>query len=323
MKKELYLNLCRSAFQIGLMSYELDNKKKILIPNFICTEIISALNELSISYEFYCLKDNLQPDWEKLNSLDVTFFSSILMVHYFGFPQEIDKFIKYSEQKNLFLIEDNAHGYGGKYRSKKLGTFGSFGISSPRKILNMRYGGILHLNTLPTKKIELKYSKVEKIFASAHYFGEQLKPIKTLIKKNFKKRPLYENPFGFIESKKNIYSLDNFSLLKLKQANLENIIKIRREIFNCWRVYSISKKLVPVFNSIDQDIVPWCFPVYTSSKKERLDLIRWGWENNFNIFTWPSLPKEVIDEEGDAYERWERLICFSTDLSNFHVKNYI
>ena len=65
------------------------------------------------------------------------------MVHYFGQPQNIEKFTDFCRQYSLLLLEDNAHGHGGKYQDNYLGTFGKIGFSSPRKNLNLNYGGIL------------------------------------------------------------------------------------------------------------------------------------------------------------------------------------
>ena len=323
MKSKIYLNLCRSAFQIGLRVYNLDFKKKILVPSFICTEIITTLDELTIPYEFYEIKDDLQPNWKSLDAIDTKSFSSILMIHYFGFPQEIEKFIKYAGQKKLFLIEDNAHGFGGQYKSRELGTFGDFGISSPRKILNIKYGGILYQNTTPSKNIELEFSKKEQILSFINYTVEKFKPIKMKIRKSLKKRPQYEDPFAFKETIQKVYNLDKISLYILNHADIEKVKRVRREIFNYWKIFSFSKDLVPIYDSIEDDIIPWGFPAYVSSNKQRLELIKWGWQNNFNIFTWPSLPIRIVNEGKDAFIRWEKLICFSTDSSNKHIKKYI
>ena len=58
-----------------------------------------------------------------------------MMVHYFGQPQQIELFKSFCIDHNLFLIEDNAHGFGGKYNGKDLGTFGDIGISFQENFL--------------------------------------------------------------------------------------------------------------------------------------------------------------------------------------------
>ena len=38
---------------------------------------------------------------------------AIMMVHYFGQPQDIKKFQTLCNKHKILLIEDNAHGFGG------------------------------------------------------------------------------------------------------------------------------------------------------------------------------------------------------------------
>ena len=106
------------------------------------------------------------------------------MVHYFGFPQNINKFQELSKKKSWFLIEDNAHGHGGYYNNELLGTFGDIGISSPRKSLRLNSGGILYIN----KKIELKInnnieSSSYSILTYILYFLNRNNLIKQILKK--------------------------------------------------------------------------------------------------------------------------------------------
>ena len=44
--------------------------------------------------------------------------------------------------------------------------------------------------------------------------------------------------------------------------------------------------------------------------EEREKWIRWGKNNNVEIFSWPRLPKTIFANRSDSYKRWERLICF-------------
>ena len=57
---------------------------------------------------------------------------------------DIHKILKnlkiFQKKRNLILIEDNAHGYGGLYNGK-VGNFCDFGISSPHKTIKGLYSG--------------------------------------------------------------------------------------------------------------------------------------------------------------------------------------
>ena len=56
-----------------------------------------------------------------------------MMIHYFGFPNEIKKFLNFKKQKKIFLIEDYCHGFNGKINNFELGKIGDFSFSSLKK----------------------------------------------------------------------------------------------------------------------------------------------------------------------------------------------
>ena len=88
----------------------------------------------------YDVDYNLSPNWDNLYKIDTSSVFGIIMIHYFGQPQDIKKFQNYCRSNDIYLIEDNAHGFGGTINDKCLGTFGDIGISSPRKPSNCSRG---------------------------------------------------------------------------------------------------------------------------------------------------------------------------------------
>ena len=117
----------------------------ILLPNYICDVVLIPLLQLKIKPLFYEINDNMQPNWDQLNTIISRKVKAVMIVHYFGFPQDLNKIKKYCLKNNLLLIEDNAHGHGGEYKGQLLGTFGDIGFSSPRKLYPIDYGGILYI----------------------------------------------------------------------------------------------------------------------------------------------------------------------------------
>ncbi len=55
---------------------------------------------------------------------------AIIVVHYGGHAVDLDPILKVAKRKNIKVIEDAAHAYGGSYKGKKLGTIGDFGVFS-------------------------------------------------------------------------------------------------------------------------------------------------------------------------------------------------
>jgi len=243
------------------------------------------------------------------------------MVHYFGFPQNINKFQELTTKKSWFLIEDNAHGHGGYYNNELLGTFGDIGISSPRKSLRLNSGGILYIN----KKIELKInnnieSSSYSILTYILYFLNRNNLIKQILKKLFTSRVKYE----IIEQSREKIDdcfIDKFSRNKI-ETDLDKINSLKRKNFRSWSQFSEINKLNPIFKNINDDISPLCFPVLVKNKKEAIFWFKWGWSNYYDIYSWPNLPFELIKHK-KLVSRFERLVCFSTHSRCRHLKNKV
>jgi perosamine synthetase len=74
---------------------------------------------------------------------------AIVPVHIGGYPVDMDPVMALAKQHNLVVIEDAAHGFGGSYKGKKLGTIGDFGAYSFHEVKNITSlgeGGLLVSN---------------------------------------------------------------------------------------------------------------------------------------------------------------------------------
>ncbi len=70
----------------------------------------------------------------------------IVPVHIGGYPVDMDPIMELAAKHDIIVLEDAAHGFGGEYKGKKLGTIGHFGAFSFHEVKNMTSfgeGGIL------------------------------------------------------------------------------------------------------------------------------------------------------------------------------------
>ena len=148
---DYYFNDGRSALEYGVNLYGLNNSK-ILVPEYICDEVIQKLNQLNMRVEYYDLNDMLIPDYNKLIKLIDNDVKSIMFINYFGLPINISENLKFAKQNNLIMIEDNAHGFSGSLKNRLLGNYGDIGFTSPRKNLNVMTGGLLYVKNKEFKK---------------------------------------------------------------------------------------------------------------------------------------------------------------------------
>lgn len=73
----------------------------------------------------------------------------IMPVHLGGYPVDMDPIMKLANARGITVIEDAAHGFGGFYKGKALGTIGHFGAFSFHEVKNINSlgeGGVLVTN---------------------------------------------------------------------------------------------------------------------------------------------------------------------------------
>jgi len=97
-------------------------------------EVISLLGATPIFVDIYPQTYNINP--EKLNRAYEFSLSQglspkvIISVDLFGLPARYRQIKDFSKEKNLFLIEDGAQGFGGEIRGKKACSFGDISSTS-------------------------------------------------------------------------------------------------------------------------------------------------------------------------------------------------
>jgi dTDP-4-amino-4,6-dideoxygalactose transaminase len=70
---------------------------------------------------------------------------AVIVVHFAGYPCQMDEIVALCKEKNIALIEDCAHAPGAKYKGKAVGSFGEYGCFSffTNKNLSVGEGGML------------------------------------------------------------------------------------------------------------------------------------------------------------------------------------
>ncbi len=75
---------------------------------------------------------------------------AIIPVHIGGYPCDMDAIMEIAGEHDLMVVEDAAHGFGGHYKGKALGTIGDFGSFSFHEVKNITScgeGGIVVTNS--------------------------------------------------------------------------------------------------------------------------------------------------------------------------------
>lgn len=115
---------------------------RVLVPAYMCREPLDALRALPIDWAYYDVDARGVPQWEDVHTLARrTPFHVLLLVHYFGFPNDLATARTLCAAYSAELVEDCAHvlePFGG------VGTTGTCSVWSPWKFYPVPELGVLH-----------------------------------------------------------------------------------------------------------------------------------------------------------------------------------
>jgi len=139
-----YYAYARHAIRVGLVSVGVGTGDQVLVPSFICRDVLAAISSLGAKPVFYAVTEALSPSlppdrWPQAKS--------VLAVNYFGFPQDLAPFREYAQRTGAVVVEDNAHGlFSRDEQGSFLGTRGDLGVFSFRKTIPLINGAGLVIN---------------------------------------------------------------------------------------------------------------------------------------------------------------------------------
>ena len=135
-----YFSLGRFAMRDALLYTGIKSGDTVLLPEFICRDLLSAVAEVGAKSVFYQVDQTLKPV-----HLDSTLRPKVIIaVNYFGFAQDLKVFREFADNTGAIVIEDNAHGFLSRDKNNNLlGQRTKFGITCFRKTIQVADGATL------------------------------------------------------------------------------------------------------------------------------------------------------------------------------------
>ncbi len=132
---------CTHSLEMCAKLLELTPGDEVIVPSytFVSTANAFAQNGAVPVFADISLED-LNINVESTEKLINKKTKAICIVHYGGAGASPDVFKDLCKEYKLTLIEDNAHGFGGKYKNKLLGTFGHLSTLSFHETKNVICG---------------------------------------------------------------------------------------------------------------------------------------------------------------------------------------
>lgn len=130
-----------SALDLAALTFDPGPGDEIIMPSFT---FVSSANAFvlrgAVPVFVDCRPDTLNIDEERIEAAITERTRAVMVVHYAGVACEMERIGKIAERYGLAVIEDNAHGLGGSYRGRPLGSFGSMAALSFHATKNVQCG---------------------------------------------------------------------------------------------------------------------------------------------------------------------------------------
>ena len=133
----LFVSNCTAALELGYRYAGVGPGDEVIVPTN--TFIATVAYPLSVGAKLVFA--DIDPKTVNMDPKDVerkiTKKTKIIVpVHIGGYPCDMDALMKIAKKHDLVVMEDAAHGFGGEYKGRKLGTIGHFGCFSMHEVKN-------------------------------------------------------------------------------------------------------------------------------------------------------------------------------------------
>jgi hypothetical protein len=295
----------------GLRALGLQPEDSVLCPDYTCHTLVEVFEGAQMRVRFHSLTEGLTPDWSALEAVPPAAARALVMIHYFGVPQDVARYRRLCDQRGWLLLEDNAHGHGGAVAGRPLGTFGDLGIASPYKSFPIRNGGLLYLPA--GVRFDPPDLPCQPGRASARLARSLLRRALDLapaLRARLRECPPYASPSAFRDDVVGEWAMDQWSYDQVMRADLPAVRSVRQRLYHTWQAWTSRHGLVALLPRLDPGAMPLLYPARSSSPDESARWFLWGHRHGIDVHSWPTLPEAVVGEGGAALRRWERTVCF-------------
>lgn len=140
---------CTHALEMTAILLDLQPGDEVIMPSFTFVSTGNAyVLRGAVPVFVDCRDDTLNIDERLIEEAITERTKAIVVVHYGGIACEMDAILDIAARRDIAVIEDNAHGLGGTYKGKPLGSFGVMATQSFHATKNIQCGegGALVIN---------------------------------------------------------------------------------------------------------------------------------------------------------------------------------
>jgi len=146
----LTLANCTCALHLAMILSDIGPGDEVIVPSLTFAASVNCIRYVNASPVFCDIKgtDDLNIDPDQIEKLITPKTKAIIVVHFAGFPCDMERIMTLAKTHNLKVIEDACHAPLSEYKGQKLGTIGDIGCFSffSNKNLSTGEGGMLVTN---------------------------------------------------------------------------------------------------------------------------------------------------------------------------------
>lgn len=142
---------CTQALEMACMLINVGPGDEVILPSYTFTSAATAITKFGATPVFVDIESKSKGiDVNQVRASITPKTKAISWVNYAGRVPDIGGLLSIAAEFDLILIEDNAHGFGGSYKGRPLGSFGDFATLSfhATKNIHCGEGGALVINNL-------------------------------------------------------------------------------------------------------------------------------------------------------------------------------
>ena len=176
------VNSCTSAIHLALILSGVQKDSEVITTPMTCSATNIPILYCGAKAVFADIqKDTLNIDPESIREKITDRTKAIIVVHWAGYPCDMDEILEIAKEHNLLVIEDAAHALGAKYKGKLIGNVGDFTCFSFQAIKQITSGDGGLLTVSKKKDCEraklLRWYGIDRAFKGDIYWKYQIKEI--------------------------------------------------------------------------------------------------------------------------------------------------
>ena len=309
----------------------------ILLPAYHCPAMVEPVVSKSVRPIWYRIRRDTSADEEDIEARIEPSTRALMVVHYFGFPNDLTRVRQLCDDKGILLIEDCSHTFFGEYAGRPVGSHGDYAFASSWKFFPIRDGGCLvssrrvlsRLSTVsPSVAFQVKSGlNCLEVATQFHRFG----PLGWILKAVFSNKDLVlallkrararkggnHRPLGLDASlaeslPRQVVRITVPSKWIFDHASRSRIVVKRRA--NYLALLQSTRTLPgckPLFPALPEHVVPYVFPLLVDEPEEVFPLLKRRGVPivRFGEFLWESVNRETFRLAADYSRRVFQFPC--------------